>query len=562
MAELFPKQLSSHRGATLKAKSGSDTARIPFAGTVKVQQPGAWVEAITTVPVSAVGHTIEMRDTGRIEIGDTLMKESDIIAGNSAPVVTVTDIQEDGSGWRRGRLIVNGDATTAMSLAAGDYLMVTSNLPDLYNDKSGVTGIANPLTADGTTGAFEFFTGSRAVDIIYSGSGVTTMVEKQVNIEIGETFRNLEHYRGADTHERFTNAIADTPTGGGLYVPQAQWVLDDEVSITDDIKIFGESMNDQGSVIRQTTTAKHHFKITGGAARFVTFDSLALKRSAGSLGTGDILHFEGDSTAPSDRVNTPVVRNCFIDQSERHAIYCKWTNYPRIENCRIEGSKGIQVKMENCDQVHVNGTYINGGELQGALFENVGGLWIAGGIGIENNNLENTGTAWDDALLVLDNVNSFVIARIDFETFWSTGNRSSNIALGMRDAVAGEVFANQFVNGTLDDGIAIYLESGLDSVRFGPQFVRNCASYMKWNGSPSTECKSIQISPVEVSGTVSTVLDGLTAALREDNNYLIHEQAGGLTVPTWSSDPAGRTGMIGHDGTNLRVHNGTIWGNS
>lgn len=144
-----------------KDASASDTSQVVAAGaTVSVYKQGATITNGTTITTGGV--TVTVRDAGRLVVNDTVQLGTD-----ATKQMLVTAI---GS---RTSLTVQSTTGSSISVSAGDRLVIYSNLPTLYTESTGVTTKTNPSATD-SRGGFEFYSTEVAVDIILSGTGITS----------------------------------------------------------------------------------------------------------------------------------------------------------------------------------------------------------------------------------------------------------------------------------------------------------------------------------------------------------------------------------------------------
>ncbi len=154
-----------------KDKTASDEAQIPAASaSVKVHKQGATVTNGVTVTTAAGGVAVTVRSKGRIVLGDTVQRGT-----TSTDNMSVEEVTSETS------IKLKSQNGSSIVLAAGDRLVITSNLPTLYNESSGTsTPIANPTTAD-ANGLAKFYSRDLVTDQIVSGSGLTTVLYENVS---------------------------------------------------------------------------------------------------------------------------------------------------------------------------------------------------------------------------------------------------------------------------------------------------------------------------------------------------------------------------------------------
>jgi hypothetical protein len=194
---------------TTKDFAGGDTRQIPFAGTIQVYKQGTTYVSGGPVNVAATNVTLTVRSVGRVIVGDTLVKESDIIAGTGGPPLVTVDTVTPGV---TNTIRVDHTSGGNMTLSAGDRLIVTSNAPSLFGENTGNIGIANPFTTDATVGYGAFYCRERYVDAKLSGTGASTQLLRDQ--QSGETGSIVY----ASDFATVQQAVDSLPPGGGTVV--------------------------------------------------------------------------------------------------------------------------------------------------------------------------------------------------------------------------------------------------------------------------------------------------------------------------------------------------------
>jgi hypothetical protein len=144
-----------------KDKSAQDSAQVPAAATVDVYRQGATVRTAFNFPsILADPVSVEVYDTGRIQVGDALRVSQGAFVGG---VLTVDSIP-DGS-----HLMVLNDAV--VSASAGDRLVPTSDRPTVYQNPLGTGSGLHYTMSDATTGRASGYIAEGRYDFRVSGTG-------------------------------------------------------------------------------------------------------------------------------------------------------------------------------------------------------------------------------------------------------------------------------------------------------------------------------------------------------------------------------------------------------
>jgi hypothetical protein len=200
-----------------KDKDVTDEAQVPVSGA------GATVSTGSTVSNGATDQTIAVFDVGSIEPGDTLQLESDLIAGNSTPTVTV-DAAPFG--------IASGTSIRVDSDSNGDFVMPTdgrivptNSTPTVYDESSGTSTLAS-FTTDADGYAEGYIQAHQAVDVLISGGGADSKFYADLNIEVED------HHVNADSFATVQAAIDFAPARSIVHFSSRNYPISTALSIT------------------------------------------------------------------------------------------------------------------------------------------------------------------------------------------------------------------------------------------------------------------------------------------------------------------------------------------
>lgn len=175
----------------LRQPTGS-TQLVPAGGsTLECYLQGATVNGGQTIPVAASAITVF--DVGAIKAGDTI-----IVADDATKTRTVASVAAN---------TINVDAGAEIVLDDQDRLVPTTVRPYIYSDVTGGTQVDSgnvgraPATGS-TSGASEFYSRTRVLDVVASGGGLaaTVVLEDQVGDMQGFDGLHIEDWGGGEAN--------------------------------------------------------------------------------------------------------------------------------------------------------------------------------------------------------------------------------------------------------------------------------------------------------------------------------------------------------------------------
>lgn len=320
-----------------KDASVSDTGQVVAgSATVTVYRQGATVsDGIITVTTSPT--VINVYDSGRVIVGDTLQAGTDT---SKQMVVTAVSAQT---------ITAQSTVGGSFALTVGNRLIPYGSLPTLYSESTGVTTTANP-TSTNSRGLAEFYVREMMVDVILSGSGLTTTLYQ--NEDTGVIHRaNVRDYGATgdgstDDTAAIALALASVPTtGGDVYFPPGTYRI-------------------SSSLTPQSKTCIHG----DGAASLIT-------DITGNMNMIDITNVD-------DIVITNIGLQGFTVFSigSRGAIYSGngGSERVRIQNVYITGAGTCGISLEDSNDIEIIGCTIRNSIEHGILFTEVTRATIVG----------------------------------------------------------------------------------------------------------------------------------------------------------------------------------------
>jgi len=312
----MPTKLYKVSRTILKDRSGTDTSQVPAASaTAKFYKQGATVQ--TAGPTTIIANTvIAVRDSGGLEVGDTVQSGTD--STKTATVDTVTSRTS----------IILDPATGTLVLSALDYLVPTSDRPTLYSESTGsVSTGSSDATAD-SAGLVAVYATVPVTTIIYSGTGVTTSIEKDVAGGYHEPNPWIDI---RDYENNLVQAIAALPTlGGTIYMPSGIYTITANVAINvSGVHLLGDL--DGGTIIKPSADnpGYHMFDINraGFRVQHIEFDGRAT--SAGSF---DIMRWNGYGVN-GNNVQSMYLSECYFHGARRNCLRATDIFEAVIEKC-------------------------------------------------------------------------------------------------------------------------------------------------------------------------------------------------------------------------------------
>lgn len=298
-----------------KDASGTDNRQVvAAAATLTCYRQGATLSQAATI--TAAPTVLSVYDIGRLLVGDTVQ-----LGANAAQQMVVTALSAN---------TVTVTSTTGTFVAAsGSRLVPYGVLPTLYNESTGTNTTTNPITLN-SRGLAEFYVRESLVDVILSGSGLTTTLYQ--NEPTGSLHRADVRDFGA-AGDGVTNdtaaiaaALASVPsTGGDVYFPPGTYQITSSLTPQSKTKIHGEGA---GSIINDATGNISLIDITN--VDDIEISSIALSGSGVIPVAGRGAIFSGNGG--SERV--------------------------RIENVYITGAGTCGISLEDCIEVDIVGNTI------------------------------------------------------------------------------------------------------------------------------------------------------------------------------------------------------------
>lgn len=192
-----------------KNTSASDTSQVVAASAnITVYKQGVTVASSGTVTTAVGGVAVSVRHCGRIEVNDTVQLNTD-----DTSQMLCTEVTSETS------IKLQSTTGSSIAVAAGDRLVIYSDLPTLYSESTGASSTANPTTTN-SRGLAQFYTSENVVDIIFSGSGLTTTLYPnevsgsttgQVGTDRGDASVTLVHMTDTEI-QRFATTLTANRT--------------------------------------------------------------------------------------------------------------------------------------------------------------------------------------------------------------------------------------------------------------------------------------------------------------------------------------------------------------
>lgn len=337
-----------------KDASGTDTRQVVASGaTLTVYRQGATLSAGSTI--TAAPTVLSVYDVGRLLVGDTVQ-----LGANAAQQMTVTALTAN-------TVTVTSSVGTFVA-ATGSRLVPYGVLPTLYNESTGTNTTANPITLN-SRGLGEFYVRESLVDVIVSGTGLTTTLYQ--NEPTGSLHRADVRDFGAagdgttnDT-TAIARALASVPsTGGDVYFPPGTYRITSSLTPQSKTRLHGEG---SASILLDGTGNMSIVDITN--VDDIEISHLALQGS-GAFGVsqrGAI--FSG--TGGSDRVR---IENVFITSAGTSGISLKDSLEVDIVGCTIRNSVEHGIFLTSTLRVAITGnTIVSSGSGASGV-----GIYVAG----------------------------------------------------------------------------------------------------------------------------------------------------------------------------------------
>lgn len=287
-------------------RSGTDNSQVPVAVSsgIKVYKQGATVT--TTGPTTIAGGggtTISVRNSGGLIVGDTVQKGSS--GTNTATVGAVVSPTS----------VTLVAASGTLSVSIGDRLVVTTDRPTLYTEASGSVAVGSSNVDTNAAGLGTFYTPTPRVDIIYSGTGITTATEYDVEAGYLEPnpWIDIRAYGNS-----ITRAIAALPNGGTIYMPAGTYEITGTVTInTGGIHLLGDTSGVTTIQPSANNPAYHMFEINKGSfrAEHINFNG----RATTSGGTKDIMRWNGYGIT-GNQVQSMYLNECYFYAAQRTCL--------------------------------------------------------------------------------------------------------------------------------------------------------------------------------------------------------------------------------------------------
>lgn len=286
-------------GTVLKDQFGTGSAQIvagSVTGAVKVYKQGA---TVTTGATITSGTSITVRDTGGIVAGDTVQKGTD-----SSKTATVDSVNS------RTSLTLTKITGTGPTFSTGDRAVVTTNRPSLFTESTGSVAYGSSNADTDAAGLYEFFTETAWVDIIFSGTGITTAALYDVEAGYSSKVIDIRDYGSLSA------AILALPTeGGAIYLPDGYVCeVSSAVSVNKvNVRFVSDSWGKATIRAAGSNPAYGLLKIeySGFVAEHIRFDHRGT-----SAGAYDMIQVNG-----LDRGVQPVTfRNCYFLNWRRNAL--------------------------------------------------------------------------------------------------------------------------------------------------------------------------------------------------------------------------------------------------
>ena len=332
----------------------AELRQIPCAATCKVYKQGATVTTGTSISSGASG-TIVVRDTGRVQVGDVLRVNT-----TASPTLTVTALPSSVG-------ITGTAAGGTFTVVTDDRLVVTSDQPATYRESTGIsaTASANQFSCSATTGYGYCYVREHAVDIEFSGTGITTRM--LLDEETGET-RPIVYASDFDTIQE---AIDSLPVYGGTVVlPEGTTDITTyaPITVTDKVGVrlvgigylglmesgAGGPYSTAGTVLSCTDANKNILELDN--ASYFEIENMVLK-GAGSAGTQIGLKAYWSSTntvVPSIMARRLHVMNCGSHGTSINNYYLStW------DNCHFTGCKGSGFTTTDTSLGHPHFNFFN-----------------------------------------------------------------------------------------------------------------------------------------------------------------------------------------------------------
>lgn len=329
----MPTKLRKVAKLLLKDQFGSGSAQIVAAsvtGACKVYKQGATVT--TTGPTTiATGTALAVRDTGGLVVGDTVQKGTD-----GAHTATVASIVS------RTSITLTKVGASVLTYSVGDRIVVTTSRPTVYTENTGVVGLGSSDVNTDAAGLASFYTTEPFIDLIYSGTGLTTSAEYDVEAGYMEPqpWLDIRAY-GND----LVRAIAALPAlGGTIYMPSGTYTITGTVTINvTGVHLLGDL--DGGTIIQPSATnpAYHMFQINkaGFRAEHIEFNGRAAT-SVAAAGAYDIMRWNGYGVN-GNNVQSMYLSECYFHAAQRTCLRATDTFECVVEKCLFNDNPYMEV---------------------------------------------------------------------------------------------------------------------------------------------------------------------------------------------------------------------------
>lgn len=532
------KKLRKVELTTTKDYAVGDARQMPAAATVEVFKQGCIYVSGGPVNVSATNVTLTVRDHGRIIVGDTLVKERDVIDGTvNPPKVTVDTVTPGGfvywGGDQAAQVRVDHTSGGNMTLTAGDRLIVTSNKPTLYPENSAAaTALSNPTTTDGTTGYGRFYIPERFVDMKVAVAGMTAQMLRDHSA--GEAGKILN----ADDFPTLQDAIDHARMGQSIYVPAGEWDLAthgssgtlviDQAKHQTGLHIFGEHW---GTKLVQkdenTDCIKFVNTSTDSTGNFI-IERMTI-RGDDTPGTGYGIHIDSTNVAPAF-ISNVVLRDMEIREVGYTGIYCRYVSRLLIQNVNVVDVNHIGIEIKECPVTSLFHNVVYGSrDIALHLYVIGGGLNVIGGE-YSSPHAYQTGKAATDGCIRLNTVHQATLLSVDMEGF-SDDEVGQNTQTGISAENCTTLSIQNLSTYNLGEGTsscAIDLDN-CDYAFIGPTYMHRVAEAI----NVASDCTHITIlEPMVGDGTCAVTLP--TGSNADAKGY-IYLSTNGIKMPQYES---------------------------
>lgn len=440
----IPQKLRKLDLTTTKDYAVGDTRQIPAQAAVTVYKQGVTYVSGGPVNTSATNVTLTVRDTGRVVVGDTLVRESDIIAGTAVPPTVTIDTVTLAEGTGAASVRVDHTSGGNMTLTAGDRLICTSNKPSLFSDSTGnVSAGGNPVNSDATTGYLGIYVQERFVDVKVAIAGYASQVFRDMASGEAGSFRVATDY-GGYTGAAIQAAINDCPAGGAVYCPAGRYAVASEIVISKPINLYGDNAGDDvensdydsGTILYSSDGDVNVIRIADKNITNVTIRDLKIDGGAYAADPGEKDSYgiicEASATSALNRPALCVFENLHIRNCGKDGMHLRAMNWPIILNCNIidNAECGIQLNIGTysgaggCIHANIQSCHIAGNLYQGVYAETSGATRIYS-CGIESNCGAAAQTTYNGQVELKTSDNSSVL-NCGFEFWWQYDRRTGN----------------------------------------------------------------------------------------------------------------------------------------